>query len=226
MKNEKTYVVVPAFNEGPVIRSVVSELGQHFDAVVVVDDGSSDDTIAQLQGLPVVILAHCVNLGQGAALQSGITYALREGAEFIGSFDSDGQHAPHDLRKMFDVLYTGAADAVIGSRFLGTARNIPLMRRLTLRLAVSVFRITNRTRLTDVHNGLRAFNRRAALVLNITQNGMAHASEIIEQLIAGEMTIVEHPVTITYTEYSLKKGQKTMNAINVLLDLFISRFMK
>ena len=222
----KTYVVVPAYNEAAVIRNVVQELMRYFDMVVVVNDGSSDDTAEQLKLSGAIVITHCINLGQGAALQTGFTFALLQDAEFVGSFDADGQHAPADLAAMFQRLYRGEADAVLGSRFLGTSHGMPLIRRTALKLVTSVARIFSRTKLTDTHNGIRALNRRAAHVINITQNGMAHASEITEQLIASKLRVVEHPVTIAYTDYSLAKGQRTANAVNVVTDLFVRRFLK
>ena len=221
-----TFVVVPAFNEGTVIRQVVEELKRRFDNVVVVNDGSSDDTLTQLQASGATVISHCVNLGQGAALQTGFTFALQKGAQFVGSFDADGQHSPDDLLAMFRRLYEGEADVVLGSRFLGSAISMPFARRIALRVAVLFARISSRSPLSDLHNGIRALNRRAASTINITQNGMAHASEIVEQLMAGDLKVVEHPVTIAYTKYSLQKGQKTVNAVNVITDLFVRRFLK
>ncbi len=129
----------------------------------------------------VTVLRHPINLGQGAALQTGISYALRHGARYVATFDGDGQH-PRDLVRMLEKLKEISADIVLGSRFLGEAPGIPLRRKLFLRAAVLFTNVTTGTRLTDTHNGLRLMTADAARRFRITQNGMAHASEFIEQI--------------------------------------------
>lgn len=221
-----TYIIVPAYNEEKIIRSTVEGLQQSFSNIVVVNDGSSDNTLPVLRELGVTTLTHLINIGQGAALQTGISYALRKGANAIVSFDADGQHQVSDVIEMLEVLDQQDCDVVLGSRFLGTTKGISAGRKLLLRAAVIFSNLTTRVKLTDAHNGLRVMNRRAAACLNITQFGMAHATEVIQQFQAAGMRIREHPVTIHYTDYSMAKGQRSLNAVNVLLDLLIGRFFK
>lgn len=221
-----TYIIVPAYNEEKIIRSTVEGLQQSFSNIVVVNDGSSDSTLQILRELGVTTLTHLINIGQGAALQTGISYALRKGARAIVSFDADGQHQVSDVIEMLGVLDKQDCDVVLGSRFLGTTKGISSGRKLLLRAAVIFSNLTTRVKLTDAHNGLRVMNRRAAACLNITQFGMAHATEVIQQFQAAGMRIREHPVTIHYTDYSMAKGQRSLNAVNVLLDLLIGRFFK
>jgi polyprenyl-phospho-N-acetylgalactosaminyl synthase len=220
------FVVVPAYNEARVIGKVVGALCASFPNVVVVNDGSADDTRAVLQEFRVKVVTHPINLGQGAALQTGISYALEQGADYVVTFDADGQHRVEDALAVLREVQSGQCDVACGSRFLGSANNIPRMRRLILKAAVVFSNWTTRTRLTDAHNGLRAFSRKAASALEITQNGMAHASEITAQLAAAHMVIHEVPVQVNYTEYSLAKGQSSLNSINILIDLLMGRFMK
>jgi len=221
-----TYIIVPAFNEGKVIRTTIADLQQTFSNIVVVNDGSSDNTLSILQELGVTTITHLINIGQGAALQTGITYALDRGAAVIVSFDADGQHDVSDVIDMLAVLESQDCDVVLGSRFLGSTRGISTARKLLLKAAVIFSNLTTRVKLTDAHNGLRVMNRRAAACLEITQYGMAHATELVQQFHAAGMRIREHPVTIHYTDYSMAKGQRSLNAINVLLDLLIGRFIK
>jgi glycosyltransferase involved in cell wall biosynthesis len=223
---DDTYIIVPAYNEGTVIRTTVEELQQSFSNIVVVNDGSSDNTLEILRELGVPTITHLINIGQGAALQTGITHALRMGAAAIVSFDADGQHRVSDVIGMLAELDKHECDVVLGSRFLGNAEGISALRRLLLKAAVIFSNITTRIKLTDAHNGLRVMNRRAAACLDITQFGMAHATEIIQQFHDAGMTIREYPVTVRYTDYSRAKGQQSLNAINVLLDLLIGRFFK
>ncbi|MCK4816918.1 glycosyltransferase family 2 protein [bacterium] len=223
---DDVFVVVPAYNEAKVIRGVVENLLDSFEKVVVVNDGSSDGTAQVLEDMEIAVINHMVNLGQGAALQTGISYVLSEGAEWIITFDSDGQHRVEDALRMLDVLQRRECDVVLGSRFLGCAVSIPRSRMFLLRMAIWFFNLGLKTPLTDTHNGLRIQNRKAAEALNITQNGMAHATEIISQLSNSGMRIRELPVTINYTEYSLSKGQSSLNSVNILIDLLVGRFLR
>jgi polyprenyl-phospho-N-acetylgalactosaminyl synthase len=220
------FLVVPAFNEGLVIHNVISGLLATFPNVIVVNDGSSDDTAAVLRTLPVTAVTHPVNLGQGAALQTGITLALERGADYVLTFDSDGQHRPEDALAALQRLAQGDCDVVCGSRFLGKKSNVPGFRKLLLKSAVAWVNVTSKSRMTDAHNGLRALNRKAASCLDIYQSGMAHASEIVGQLREHGMVIREVPVQIAYTEYSMAKGQSSLNSINIVVDLLVGRFMK
>lgn len=222
----ETFVVVPAYNESRVIGDVVRGLAASFPNVLVVNDGSSDDTAEVLKAVPARVVTHHINLGQGAALQTGITHALERGARWIVTFDADGQHRVEDAVAAVRRLSAGDCDVVCGSRFLGTDSNIPRVRKVVLKAAVALANLTSGARMTDAHNGLRAFSREAAACLDLTQSGMAHASEIISQLRAHKMVIREVPVQIHYTDYSLAKGQSSLNSINILLDLVIGRFLK
>jgi len=222
----ETFVVVPAYNEGRVIRDVITGLSSAFPNIVVVNDGSSDDTAAVLRGLPVIVVKHQINLGQGASLQTGITFALERGANYIVTFDADGQHRPEDALSALRMLGDGQCDVVCGSRFLGTTSNMPRTRKIILKTVVGLANLTAGTKMTDAHNGLRALSRKAASCLAISQSGMAHASEIMSQLRLHKMDIREVPVQINYTEYSLAKGQSSLNSINILVDLVIGRFLK
>jgi glycosyltransferase involved in cell wall biosynthesis len=220
------WVVIPAFNEGPVIGEVVRAVRALYHNVVVVDDCSGDDTGTQALEAGATVLRHPINLGQGAALQTGIHYALSRGTGYIVTFDADGQHRPEDIGVLLDTQLKTGADVVLGSRFLGHAENIPRLRRMLLQLAIVYTHITSGVKLTDAHNGLRLLTRRAAERIHISQNRMAHASEIINQIGALGLMVVEVPVTIVYTEYSLRKGQRLGNAFDILVELFVARLNK
>ena len=220
--DDDVWVVIPVYNEAPMIASVVDDLVRTFPNVVCVDDGSSDASASEIAGSPAHLVRHPVNLGQGAALQTGLSYALaRPGARFFVTFDADGQHRVEDVVGMVSILRAGDADVVLGSRFLEQRAEMPLLKRFVLRLAVLLSPTTRRLRLTDAHNGLRAFARPAAERLRIRLNGMAHASEIVGYLAGGSWRIREVPVTIEYTEYSRSKGQSMVNGVNILFDLAV-----
>jgi glycosyltransferase involved in cell wall biosynthesis len=169
------------------------------------------------------VVRHPVNLGQGAALQTGLEFALCEGADVIVTFDADGQHRAADIAGLVDALAQHGADYALGSRFLGSAVNLPPARRLLLTAATWFTRITSGLSLTDTHNGLRAMTRRGASAIRLRQNRMAHGSEILNQIAASRLKYVEVPVTIEYSAYSLAKGQKLSDALSILVDLSTQR---
>jgi glycosyltransferase involved in cell wall biosynthesis len=217
------FVVIAAYNEGAVIGDVIASLRRSYSRVIVVDDGSHDETAARARDAGALVIEHPINLGQGAALQTGLDYALKAGAAFIATFDADGQHRVEDIEVLLQALKTGEADFALGSRFLGAAVNAPLSRRLLLRAATVFTRLTTGLRISDAHNGLRAMTARGARALRIRQNRMAHASELLHQIATSGLKYVEAPVTIDYTEYSLAKGQRVSDALTVLMDLVARR---
>ncbi|MGH3802160.1 MAG: glycosyltransferase family 2 protein [Pseudonocardiaceae bacterium] len=226
MANDDTWVIIPVYNEVNVIAQVVADLHATFRNIVCVDDGSTDGSAAQIATTAAHLVRHPINLGQGAALQTGLCYALaRPGGRFFVTFDADGQHRVADAAGMVDTARSGLADVVLGSRFLGPHDHrrprVPLLKRVVLRLVVALSPAARRMHLTDAHNGLRVFNRAVAAQLRIRMNGMAHASEIVSLLARSSWTVRELPVTIRYTEYSQSKGQSVINGINILFDLAV-----
>lgn len=221
------WVVVPVYNEAGAIGAVVTELLATFPHVVCVDDGSTDGSAEVAKAAGAVVVRHPVNLGQGAALQTGFEYTLLDPAmRHVLTYDADGQHQIADALDLLERVSQGDADVVFGSRFLDERTRTTPSRRLILRLAVAYTNLTTRTRLSDAHNGLRALARPVVERLDITQNRMAHASELVAQV--GSMTIDGRPVTYTetavhilYTDYSKQKGQSLWNAINILVDLIV-----
>jgi len=223
---DETYIVIAAFNEGQKIAEVVGELRAHgWNHVIVTDDGSRDETRSQAERAGAVGLRHMINRGQGAALQTGILYALRAGAGYIVTFDADGQHTPEDIPKLLAPLTRGDAAFALGSRFLGSTENMPWFRGVTLRAAVLFTRLTSGAKVTDAHNGLRAMSRRGAEKIGIRMDRMAHASEIIDQVGRSGLAYVEVPVHIRYTDYSRAKGQTFSASFKILTDYFLNRLL-
>jgi glycosyltransferase involved in cell wall biosynthesis len=217
---DDTWVVVPLFNEETVVGDVVRSAREVFPNVVCVDDGSRDASAARAHEAGAVVVRHPVNLGQGAALQTGIEYALRDPrTRYVVTFDADGQHQVADAAALVQVLREGDADVVFGSRFLDGRTRPGLLKRLVLKAAIVYSNVVTGIHLTDAHNGLRAFTRRGAAVLDIRQNGMAHATEIVSQVSRAGLRHTEHPVHILYTDYSRSKGQSLFNSVNILVEL-------
>ncbi|MBW8871813.1 MAG: glycosyltransferase family 2 protein [Leifsonia sp.] len=217
-----TWLVIPLFNEAPVIRGVVEGARSVFPKVVCVDDGSSDASAAEARAAGAVVVQHPINLGQGASLRTGLDWALGDPeAEFFVTFDADGQHDVGDARKMVELLASQPLDVVIGSRFLDARTKVSPIKKAVLKTAVAFQRRSTGLHLTDAHNGLRAFNRRAASSIAITQNRMAHASEIVSEISRNQLRWAEAPVHVVYTAYSRAKGQSVWNSVNILSDLFV-----
>ena len=214
------WIVIPVFNEQTVIGDVVNEVLHTFPNVVCVDDGSTDGSAAAVRATGAHLVQHPINLGQGAALQTGLDYARRRsGASLFVTFDADGQHRVEDAELMVAVVRAGDADVVLGSRFLDEVGEVPLLKRIVLKVAAATSRSARQLDLTDAHNGLRVFTRPVVDSLHISMNGMAHASEIVNRLAAGNWRVREVPVSILYTDYSKSKGQSLVNGVNILFDL-------
>ena len=219
---DDTWLIVPLYNEATVVQEVVREARRTFPHIVCIDDGSSDDSAEQALAGGAVLLRHPINLGQGAALQTGIEFAREQpGAAYFVTFDSDGQHQVADVVEMIARLRSEPYDIIVGSRFLDGRTNASALKKLVLRMAVLFERLSTGVRLTDAHNGLRAFNLTAARALRIRQNRMAHASEIVAQIGEHGLRYAEQPVHIVYTDYSRSKGQSLWNSVNILSELFI-----
>jgi len=223
MACSSVWVVIPAYNEAQILRDVLRELLNYNRSyhVVIVDDGSSDGTATVASSFPVHVLTHPVNLGQGAALATGIEYALGEKAEIIVTFDSDGQMRPQDIGTLVNEVLKGGIDVALGSRFLTSPPSgMSRMKRIALKWATLLTKLTTGLKITDTHNGMRAFKAEALRKFVITQNQMAHASEILSEIARNKLVYRELPVTIRYTQYSKAKGQSIFNSINILFELF------
>lgn len=220
MLNSDTWLVVPLFNEARVIGDVVRAAVATFPHIVCVDDGSTDESAKCARAAGATVVQHPINLGQGAAIQTGLTFALaQKGASYFVTFDADGQHRVEDAESMVQALRDGQVDVVFGSRFLDDRTRPGLLKKAVLKTAIAFSNMTSGMHLTDSHNGLRAFNRTAAAALDIKQNRMAHASEIQDQVGRLGLRYVETPVHVLYTDYSRSKGQSLLNSVNILTEL-------
>lgn len=223
---DDTWLVVPCYNEGPVIGDVLRDALQTFPNIVAVNDGSADNSAAAIHAAGAHLVNHPVNLGQGAAIQTGVEYARAQpGARYFVTFDADGQHQVADVVRMVERLRTEPVDIIVGTRFADGAAtdNVPWIKRVVLKTVVFLSPRSRRLGLTDAHNGLRAFNAKVAAEMNIRMNGMSHASEIVTMMDKLNWRVAEEPVDILYTEYSMSKGQSLVNGVNILADGLVAR---
>lgn len=219
---ENTWLVVPLYNEAAVVRDVLSRARETFPNIICVDDGSRDNSVDEAFAAGARVAVHPINVGQGAALQTGIDYVLQQtDAKYLVTFDADGQHRVDDALAMVEAAENENLGFILGSRFLSDHLEMGLLKRIVLKTVVIVTRVRSGHKLTDAHNGLRLIRRDAAEQIHIEQNRMAHASEIVEQLFATGLNWKEMPVRVDYTEYSQSKGQSLLNSINILVELIM-----
>jgi glycosyltransferase involved in cell wall biosynthesis len=213
-------VVIPVYDEASVVGDVVRAVRAHYPTVVCVDDASSDNSAHEIDTAGGTLVQHPFNLGQGAAIRTGLEYGLRyTDAKWFVTFDADGQHDVEDVDQMLKILDEGTAQIVFGSRFLDSRTTISAPKRAVLGAAVRYTRMSTGLRVSDTHNGLRAFSREVAESLDLTMNGMAHASELLAIVAGAGFTYAEAPVHIRYTDYSRGKGQPLLNSINIIFDM-------
>jgi len=226
-RNEDVWVIVPCYNEAPVVRGVIETVRRHFPNVVAVDDGSRDNSAAEIQASGARLVQHPVNMGAGAAYQTGVDFALRDpGAEFFVTFDADGQHRVEDVIAMVNHLRGVDTEVLIGSRFLGSVEGMSTSRRTLLKAAVVFERMTSGITLTDAHQGLRVFRRSFARILDLQSHDMSWASEFLTRMAEHKTTYEEFPVHVEYTDYSRSKGQRSINSVNIGMDVLINKLLR
>ena len=219
-----TWIIIPAYNEEKQIGRVIAGLFEHgWHNVVVVDDNSSDNTIVVARKSGALVVHHVLNRGQGAALRTGDELALAMGADVIVHFDGDEQFDPGDVKGAVDYLQEKGLGAVLGSKMLDNRSQIPWLKKL---LIIPISRVINlmltAAWLSDAHNGFRVLTRATAEKIIITQDGMAHNSEIIGKIKKNGIKFAEFPVKVVYNEY----GQGVGGGVKILRDWILSVFIR
>lgn len=215
--------VVPAYNEEKTIGSVVRDLFNHVDKVVVVDDGSSDQTAEAALAAGAIVLRHELNRGQGAALQTGHDFAVQLGADYVLDFDADGQFNIEDVKPAFGAIKKTGADILFGSRFLDNRTKMPRLKKYFIMPVARLFNLFFAgIKLTDAHNGFRILNNNALQKIKITQDRMAHNTEIPAQVKKYGLKYIEFPVQVVYCEY----GQGITGGVKIIKDLVVGKFAK
>lgn len=221
----KIVILMTAYNEAKMVGKVLEGLfSSGYKNVVIVDDGSEDETSKIAEKYNVYLLRHIINRGKGAALQTGTDFIMEKDFDLIVHFDADGQHNPEDIENLIKPILEEDFDVVFGSRFLGKTENMPLIRKVILKLGIIISNILYGVKLTDVHNGLRAFKKDVFRKITLTEDRFTYASELLEKVVENKFRYKEVPVKIIYTKYSIGKGQKNLNAFNIFFNMIKRRF--
>lgn len=224
----KVYIILPVYNEETVIKDVILDLKKDYDNIVVINDGSTDNSLSELYKVEgITILNHIINRGQGAALRTGTNFALKDGADVIVHFDADGQHKKEYISSAVKCLSEENVDIVLGSRFNHIDNDIPFLRKIFLKLAIVYMWFFTGIMFSDPQNGFRVLSKEGAKKIKIFQDRMAHCSEILIQLSESDLKFKELPIKIEYSEYSVKKGKSSLNiAISVSKDLIFEKILR
>lgn len=220
IRKEDIRVVIPAFNEGPAVGDVVRRvLACGYPDVVVIDDGSADDTRAKALQAGARVVSHVVNRGAGAVAQTGIMLARKEGVRYMVQLDADGQHYPEDIDRLVRAMALEDGDLVIGSRFLGEGSDIP-RKRVVYNAISNVF--TNwfcTSWYSDTQSGFRLLGPRAIRELQLQLDGFGYCSEMIVQAEQRGFVILEVPIRVKYSTYSMSKGQDLHTGVTTAINL-------
>jgi len=218
----KIYIVIPAYNEARLIARVIRDLFNYgYNNIVVVDDGSTDNTAGIVKKFNAELVRHPVNMGPGAAIKTGIDYALLKNADIIVTFDADGQHLAKDIPGLIKPIINNEAEITLGNRFLNNTSNVPLFKEVILKTGAILMFLMYGIISSDAHNGLKAMSRTTAQRIDIKSNGWEYCSEIIEEVRLKKIKYLEIPVTVKYSDYSIKKGQKIYNSFYIVSKMFV-----
>ena len=220
----KTVIVVPAYNEASQIASVLVEL-KNYGQVVVVDDGSTDNTFDLAQAPGVIVLKHIINRGLGGAIGTGLAMAKQLRADVVVTIDADGQMKAVDIPKLIEPIVNNQADVVLGIRSLNRFQ-MPLRRRIYNWLSNIITYLLFGTLVSDSQSGLRAFSKKSLDEIEINSNRMEVSSEIVAEIGRHRWRLLEVGIMPIYTEYSLSKGQSFVGGIKTAWQLLIQRLLE
>lgn len=222
---EQAFIVIPAYNEESSIGRVIKGLKKEgYRRIIVVDDGSDDRTSAIARSEGVLVYRHSLNRGLGGALGTGIKAALQNNADIIVTFDADGQHDPKEIKRLIQPIRDGKADFVVGSR-LKDPKGMPWIRRMGNWGFNIITLVLFGVWTTDSQSGFRAMSGKAAEMIRIRTNRMEVSSEFFTEIRRNRLRYAEVPIKAIYTDYSMTKGQSSLNAFKILVKLILRRLM-
>ena len=198
----KVIIGIPAFNEEKNIGAIVAKLKIKYDHVIVCDDGSSDMTETIASSLGAIVVKHSKNLGYGAAIKTIFNESKKIDGDVLVTFDADGQHQISEIDSVLKPLFENKADIVIGSRFLGTTKNLPKYRKFGIKTITGLTNTMTGTNLSDAQSGFRAYSKNVLNEISPTDSGMGISTEILIKSSNKNMKITEVPITISYENNS------------------------
>ncbi len=227
----KVALVIPAYNEGKVIADVIRSIKKEFKktnyifSVVVVDDGSKDDTSLQAGRAGAHVIRHILNTGSGGATATGLSYAHQNGFDIAATLDGDGQHDAGDVRTGIELMASSDHDLLIGSRLIDSTgmSKIKVLGNKGLSYITYVLFGIN---VTDSQSGMRVFSKRALSELKWKTSGYEFCSEMLWRARQANLNIGEFPIKAIYTDYSSAKGQSNWNALNIVKTLLMRRIVE
>lgn len=224
---EGVYLVVPAFNEEKTVSEVIENIANRGYHVILVNDGSKDDTLKLAKKSKVkypnniFVLSHIINRGLGAALKTGMTAALKHEAKYIVTFDADGQHEVNDIAKVCKPLKSGIAEAVIGAR---PFNDMPFSKNFANTVMNVLTWVFYKTKVKDSQSGLRAFTADAASKIDVVSQGYGVSSEFIKEISNNHIKLDEVTITTIYTPETQEKGTNAIVGFKIMMKMIIDLF--
>ncbi len=224
-------LIMPAYNEGSVIASVIQKLWAVFEKtnysfqIIVVDDGSKDNTLSEAKRAGAYTIRHILNTGSGGATATGLSYAQRHNFDVACTCDADGQHDPHDVLRGVDEIVHSDFDLLIGSRLIND-NGMSRIKILGNKGLTWVTRLLFGIKVTDSQSGLRVLSSRGLQELKWKTTGYEFCSEMLWRARQLNLMVGEFPIQAIYTEYSKLKGQNNWNAINIIKSLLTRRVIE
>jgi UDP-N-acetylglucosamine---dolichyl-phosphate N-acetylglucosaminyltransferase len=201
-------IVIPIYNEAKVIGGVIEEIrAQGFEHIVVVDDGSADESYAVASAHDVLALRLKINRGKGAAVKTGIMAANLLGADVVVTMDGDGQHDPADIAPLIAPILESRSDVVLGSRLLNR-ETMPFRKKIANSIGNLVTWLFYGLLVSDSQSGFRAYSRYAALIIDTKADKYEYDSKVIREIKNNRLRFTEVPVQTRYTEYASSKKTK------------------
>ncbi len=228
MNKDQIVIVIPSYNEADRILKVVTDIQKNgYTNIIVVDDGSTDNSMELIKDKNITILQHLVNRGAGAATETGLKYCRTIlDAETVVMIDADTQHEVEDIRKLIEAHEKQNADITIGNRFMESGENIPLKNWLYNFIANIVTSVFAGKRVYDSQSGFKVFNKKALHTVIIDQDRYEHCSEILIKGLEHKLKIIEVPIRVYYTPETTAKGQHFLNGVRTFIHLLHSVLFK
>ncbi len=219
---KSVFILIPAYNEGTVIASVIRDVQKEgWKDIIVVDDGSEDTTYQEAKKMGVIVLRHTLNRGKGAAIKTGFEAAKKLHADSIVTIDADGQHDPKDIRRLVELLEKGH-DVVLGVRNFDE-KHIPRLKVLGNHIGNFFTWMLYGLWVTDSQSGIRAYNRKSMDCIVIYNDRYEFETEIVREISRNKLIWTEVPISVRYSSYDQNKQNKQsfISAVKTMLRLVL-----